>query len=161
MYGDEMFRLSHAELLNLALALRMLGKVALVTGLGPGIALMGLYNFQRRFVPKIRSGEKMHTIRAVRAHPDKPGNTLHLYTGLRTKKAKLLMRVPCVKVEEITIWNLRRIGVMVEIDGELLRSDEKEALAQRDGFANFEEMIEFWSGRLPFSGHIIHWRKAA
>jgi uncharacterized protein YqfB (UPF0267 family) len=38
---------------------------------------MGLYNFQSRFVPKILAGEKTHTIRAVRANPDKPGNVLH------------------------------------------------------------------------------------
>ena len=56
---------------------------------------MGLYNFQRRFVPKILAGENTHTIRGVRANPDKPGNILHLYTGLRRKGATLLMRVPC------------------------------------------------------------------
>lgn len=54
---------------------------------------MGLYNFQSRFVPFIIAGKKTHTIRAIRVHPDKPGNTLYLYTGLRTKKAKLLMCV--------------------------------------------------------------------
>src|ERR1700679_3593720 len=64
---------------------------------------MWLYNFQARFVPKILSREQAHTIRAVRANPDQPGNTLHLYTGLRHKGAKLLMRVPCVKLEEISI----------------------------------------------------------
>ena len=41
---------------------------------------MGLYNFKSQFVPAILSGTKTHTIRAVRANPDKPGNTLHLYT---------------------------------------------------------------------------------
>lgn len=123
---------------------------------------MGLYNFQKRFVPKILSGEKQHTIRAIRANPDKPGNTLHLYTGLRQKGARLLMRVPCVKVEEIEI----RAGIFfdenhasVTIDGVKLDREEREALARRDGFSNFEEMIHFWRGRLPFKGHIIHWRK--
>lgn len=118
---------------------------------------MGLYNFQPRFVPKILSGEKTHTIRAIRANPDKPQNTLHLYTGLRTKKAKLLMRVPCLKVENILITP----GHMIRIDGEYLSDDEREALARRDGFESFAEMMEFWEGRLPFLGHIIHWRNAA
>jgi hypothetical protein len=139
---------------------------------------VGLYNFQKRFVPFILSGEKTHTIRATRAHPDKPGNTLHLYTGLRQrgpiiqklasgevvreKMAKLLMRVPCVKVEEIEI----RDGAFgdenhasVIIDGVTLDRGERETLARRDGFPNFEEMIQFWRGRLPFRGQIIHWRK--
>ena len=123
---------------------------------------MGLYNFQARFVPFILSGRKTHTIRAVRAHPDKPGNTLHLYTGLRTKKARLLMRVPCVKVEEIAITSdaIFSTGtVFIEIDGVILSPDEKEQLARRDGFKDFEEMLAFWNGRLPFLGHIIHWKK--
>lgn len=122
---------------------------------------MGLYNFQSRFVPKILSGEKKHTIRATRANPDKAGNMLHLYTGLRQKGARLLMRVPCVKVEEIEIKD-GAFGdenhASVTIDGVKLDRGERESLARRDGFANFEEMIQFWRGRLPFKGHIIHWK---
>jgi hypothetical protein len=129
---------------------------------------MGLYNFQARFVPMILSGAKTHTIRAIRKHPDKPGNVLHLFTGLRRKGARLLMRTFCAKVEEIEI---RREKAMVDppsgdvwyvnsvfIDGIRLSVDEREALARRDGFRDFCEMMEFWEGRLPFRGHIVHWR---
>jgi hypothetical protein len=119
---------------------------------------MGLYNFQARFVPFILDGRKTHTIRAARANPDKPGNTLHLYTGLRQKGARLLMRVPCMKVEEIVIADLK--PPVIFIDGEQLNHAEEEQLARRDGFSNFAEMLEFWTGRLPFKGHIVHWRKA-
>lgn len=129
---------------------------------------MGLYNFQTRFVPKILAGEKTHTIRAIRTNPDKPGNTLHLYTGLRHKGAKLLMRVPCVKVEQILLdfsllgWpNNPRYRVL--IDGCELSPDEREQLAKRDGFESFAEMMKFWrepKNRLPFKGHVIHWRAA-
>lgn len=121
---------------------------------------MGLYNFQSRFVPKILSGEKTHTIRSIRANPDKPGNTLHLYTGLRHKGARLLMRVLCVKVEEIEIHsrNADPAHCRVMIGGMFLDRSEKEALARRDGFSNFAEMMQFWEGRLPFRGHIIHWQ---
>jgi hypothetical protein len=127
---------------------------------------MGLYNFKARFVPMIISGDKTHTIRALRAHPDKPGNTLHLYTGLRTKKAKLLMRVPCVRVEQIEIeesngsmWGKGARGTCsITIDGQLLSPSEAQALARRDGFRDFAEMMQFWDGRRPFKGHIIHWR---
>jgi hypothetical protein len=123
---------------------------------------MGLYNFQARFVPKILSGEKTHTIRAIRAVPDKPGNTLHLYTGLRRKGAQLLMRVPCVKVCEIEIdacGHECNCDGFVSIDGVELSASERDALAVRDGFTDFDEMLDFWAGRLPFKGHIIHWRE--
>jgi hypothetical protein len=117
---------------------------------------MGLYNFKARFVDKILSGAKTHTIRAIRAHPDKPGNTLHLYTGLRHKGARLLMRATCTKVQQIEIR-----ANSVWIDGELMFADECELLARRDGFENFTEMWKFWEERLPFVGHIIHWRHHA
>src|SRR5579859_363218 len=136
-----------------------------------GEELMGVYNFQSRFVPKILAGEKTHTIRKVRVNPDKPGNVLHLYTGLRHKGAQLLMRVPCVKIEEIEIrahvaaYDLSNGDVwtrfVVKIDGNELSPDECEALARRDGFPAFRDMMQFWDGRLPFRGHIIHWKGAA
>lgn len=125
---------------------------------------MGLYNFQRRFVPMVLAGEKTHTIRASRKHVDKPGNTLHLYTGLRQKGARLLMRAECTKVEEVEIsggWESYSGEFFgdVKIDGSSLYHDEREQLARRDGFDSFAEMMEFWRGRLPFQGHIIHWKK--
>lgn len=115
---------------------------------------MGLYGFKTQFVAPIMAGEKTHTIRATRANPDKPGNTLHLYTGLRHKGARLLMRPKCSRVETISIneW-----GVIV-VDNITLVHDEMEQLARRDGFADYAEMMKFWEGRLPFKGHIIHWR---
>jgi hypothetical protein len=148
---------------------------------------MGLYNFQPRFVPYILDGTKTHTIRAERGgHNDMPGNTMHLYTGLRHKGARLLMRVPCVKVEFVRISEDHRvfIGARLDLDnpddlgGALcpggfleLDEDEKISLAWRDGFRFPEDwrkrlgdatcftlMMEFWKGRLPFQGHITHWR---
>ena len=122
---------------------------------------MGLYNFKKRFAPFVRDGSKRHTIRGKRAHPDKPGNTLHLYCGLRTKHTELLGRSICVKVEEIHV----SAGQQVFIDGVELSLSEKNALAFCDGFRSrgvedaFDEMMEFWEGRLPFSGNIIHWTK--
>lgn len=118
---------------------------------------MGLYNFQAQFVPYILNGEKQHTIRATRAHVDKPGNTMHLYTGLRQKGARLLARVPCVKVEEIRIDQPAFCAPEIWINSERLNADEAEALAVRDGFSCFESMMAFWRGRLPFVGNIYHW----
>lgn len=114
---------------------------------------MGLYNFQKRFAPAILEGSKRHTIRGRRSHPDKPGNTLHLYTGLRQKGSRLLMRVPCTRVEEITITQ----DGLIKLDGRYLSRREQEELAMADGFASALEMLRFWDGRLPFEGHVIHW----
>lgn len=114
---------------------------------------MGIYNFQKRFVPMIESGAKTHTIRATRRFPEKPGKMLYLYTGLRHKGARLLKRVRCSCIQLIEILKGRRVSV----DGIPLSSDECEALARSDGFKDFAEMMTFWEGRLPFYGRIIHW----
>lgn len=114
---------------------------------------MGLYNFRSRFVPLILNGSKTHTIRGDRKRADKPGNTMHLYTGLRQKGAQLLMRVPCIRVESIDIDREQQVF----LGEEQLSLDECEAMAVRDGFSSFADMMTFWKGRLPFHGHVYHW----
>jgi hypothetical protein len=122
---------------------------------------VGLYNFKKRFAPFVLDGTKRHTIRAKRKHPDKVGDMIHRYTGLRTKHTKLLGRSECVRVEEIRV----SASQQVFIDGVELNADEKNALAFCDGFRSrgvehaFEEMMEFWEGRLPFVGDLIHWKR--
>lgn len=121
---------------------------------------MALYNFQKRFAPKILTGEKRHTIRAKRKRATKPGEMLHLYTGLRQKGAQLLMRTRCTKVQEIEIRPFdptRPAVAAIFIDGVQLSVDEMEQLARADGFNSLWQMSEFWEGRLPFRGDIIHW----
>ena len=106
----------------------------------------------------IMSGHKTHTIRAHRVHADKPGNMLHLYSGLRQPGATLLMRVRCIAVEEIEIRITPGNGRVIKINGVVLDRTESDALAKRDGFKDFRDMMAFWDGRLPFSGQIIHWK---
>ena len=137
---------------------------------------MGLYNFQRRFVAPILAGDKTHTIRAPREYMDYPGATMHLYTGLRQKGAKLIFRAPCVQVDTILIYHraiwlsegvplhgLSKSGWAAlwgheEAKGfTRLDPTETDRLAQRDGFFDFLDMETFWMGRLPFYGGIWHW----
>jgi hypothetical protein len=121
---------------------------------------MGLYNFKARFVPKIEDGSKRHTIRGRRRYEDKPGDTMHLFYGARTKQCRLLMRAPCVKVDRIQITSIAG-KFDVFIGDSLLENDECERLAVADGFDSFAEMMGFWDGRLPFKGKIYHWNPEA
>jgi hypothetical protein len=116
--------------------------------------MMGIYNFQARFAPFIQDGRKRQTIRALRAYPDAPGDMLHLYTGLRTRKAKLIARHPCTRVATIVIC----ANLKVKIGRRTLSNRERNQLARRDGFKDFREMMRFWDGRRPFRGQIIHWQ---
>lgn len=126
---------------------------------------MGLYGFKAQFVPFIEDGTKTHTIRRARAVRDEPGDTMHLYAGLRTKRCRLIGRYPCVKVEAISIYYTAKYRFPVfNIEGNILSTDELHALAVRDGFKDgFEQMVKYWDevndlGTVPFDGHIYHWR---
>lgn len=131
---------------------------------------MGLYDFKPRFVPPIKAGTKKHTIRSIRKYPDKVGNTIHCYCGLRRKGKKPLLigRFECVNVENIFIEILgpipaliRERDIAVSINGVPLSESEKEQLARADGFESFRDMTFFWTtpkNRLPFRGQIIHWK---
>jgi hypothetical protein len=124
-----------------------------------------LLGFKRRFAPMVEDGSKTHTIRGTRKMVPKVGEICHCYVDPRQKTMRLLGRWECLKVEEITIklndW-IERVDVCIE--GIALSADECNSLAWRDGFRTrgyehaFEEMMEFWQGRLPFTGHVIHWR---
>src|ERR1700693_4670105 len=143
---------------------------------------MGLYNFQPRFVARILSGEKTHTIRAPRIHMDRIGSIMHLYTGLRHKGAELLFRAPCIKVQTVVFWEDGRVMISpfapvrcsalskrewaalrtsMHLQNEnefvFLDEEEREAFAKRDGFAGYRAMQKFWEGKLPWYGAIFHW----
>jgi len=139
---------------------------------------MPAYSFQKQFVPFIESGAKTHTIRGKRKVRPQPGQTFYGYYAMRTKQCRKLIQGTITRVQSIVIRNgptnfVERLYVIengnrafgpypeIEIDGELLADDEMEALAKRDGFPNLFRMIQFWDGRLPFEGDIIHWKPVA
>ena len=114
---------------------------------------MGIYGFKPQFEPLILNGTKFHTIRARRKYEDVPGNTMHLYVGLRTSFARLVARVPCIRVGSVLIPEPR----VIRIDNARLDSEARQRLAESDGFESWEQMVEFFRGRLPFEGKIYHW----
>lgn len=127
---------------------------------------MPAYSFKERFVPLILDGSKRQTIRKKRKGQAKPGSTLYLYFGLRTKWCKKLKEVECKDVKEIVITK----EGYVYIDGKKLTILQKDALAFLDGFRNdsalftspancFQIMFRWWNQThsLPFKGDIIYW----
>jgi uncharacterized protein YqfB (UPF0267 family) len=119
---------------------------------------MPAYSFQERFVPKVESGEKTHTIRGKRKARRKPGQRFVGYYAQRTKQCRKLVESVITRVQDIFMFVNRDGDVMVDVDGERIALDECESLAVRDGFESWEEMKSFWVGRYPFDGDLIHWR---
>ncbi|MCW5830181.1 MAG: hypothetical protein KIT79_12800 [Deltaproteobacteria bacterium] len=123
---------------------------------------MPALNFQKRFVPMIRSGEKCQTILAHRNDgrpPCKPGDRLKLYTGMRTKGCKLV-----ATVEVISCLPVRIFGTGFEVTHEEDETDYWHGLslysfARLDGFRDWTELRD-WFGRthgLPFEGWLVRW----
>ncbi len=125
-----------------------------------------MLGFQARFEAAVLNKTKRHTIRAKRKFPPRPGQPCHCYVNPRKKTMRLLGRWYCVRVQNIWIKRIASGDIpgapahwrySVFIDGERLKPSECKRLAIADGFETFDDMMQFWAGRLPFHGDMIHW----
>ena len=100
---------------------------------------MPAYNFQARFAPAIKAGTKRQTIRRRRRRPTRPGDTLYLYVGQRTKRCQKLREAICVSVEPIDIH-----PGYIAVDGKVLSFLETWDLAQAEGFQSTARFYDFF-----------------
>ena len=109
--------------------------------------MIRLINFTK-FIDKILSGEKCQTIRQPRKLPIKPGDTLNLYTGLRTKDCQLLGTAVCEKIVPIkievfdfghTVFYTHKLGIFNPADDYI-----KNEISKADGFDNYGQMECFF-----------------
>lgn len=122
--------------------------------------------FNTRFADYVREGSKTHSIREDAGDRWRIGCYVDAFINCRQKTMeRLLPPCPVIRTESIEITSTTGFhdGVKVTVDGVELSMDEKNLLAFRDGFRSpgythqFYEMVEFWNGRMPFKGKIIHW----
>ncbi len=126
---------------------------------------MPLLNFKKQFAPLVELGlidpehpcGKRQTIRARRkdGKDPAPGQTLYLYTGLRTKAARRLGTAPCARVTPIEILQ----HTFILDDTWWLSPREAGSIAHDDGFKCLEDFFNFFKKNhgLPFSGLLIEW----
>lgn len=127
---------------------------------------MPAYNFNPQFAGAIERREKRQTIRARgKRRPPRVGETLFLYTGMRTSACRRLLTTACTDVEPIQIDTRRREVSMPRPFGAgqawtRLDDDEVERLARDDGFANADAFFAWFAdkhGRNGFTGDLIRW----
>jgi len=118
---------------------------------------MPALNFKKQFAPDVESGKKHQTIRAGRkdCRNPQPGQTLYLYTGMRTKACRKLGEATCKSVDQVVI---EESGV-VAIGPNILTIDERFRLAKADGFHYIDDFRNFFlkTHGLPFYGFLIKW----
>ena len=144
-------------------------------------------NFKKQFVPGIRAmldreyarrlkiKPKRTTIRAMRKVPIRKGDTLYLFTGLRTPHCERLGEVKCLKVETVEITEKKVAGAVavaaasrakkpleglieVRTEGKLLSRRDTQAFAIDDGFTSIVDLAAWFKDQhgLPFTGQRIH-----
>lgn len=144
---------------------------------------MPAYSFKERFIPMLKDGSKTQTIRGKRKGQAKPGDTVYLYYGMRTKHCMKIGEGICTEVNEVSIGKNGTVnyhgkhvpGLLLtapnkKILRKMLIGKEADVFAWEDGFrpegsteANptgaFELMIRFWkqTNGLPFFGDLIKW----
>ncbi len=107
---------------------------------------MVAYSFQQRFVEPIQKGVKRQTVRGTRKRHARPGESIQLYVGMRTKSCRKIIDDPiCLTVQPIAIvrnpnepdaWITEIIVAGVEVDPDQFAID--------DGFKSLDEMSAFW-----------------
>lgn len=119
---------------------------------------MPLYGFKKQFAGAVKGGTKKQTIRAKRKRQTVAGETLYLYTGLRTKQCRKLKEVKCKRVGHFTI-ELNGGLIEIFIDHKRLSLIEKHNMAINDGFDSLTAFCTFFinTHTLPFEGDIIYW----
>ena len=135
---------------------------------------MPALNFQARFAAAVERGDKRQTIRKRRkdGRDPKSGDTLYLYTGMRTKACRKLGEVKCRTVQWIHIGKFdgERTGfpeVSSLVDGSPVWAPDfcrdplaaERRFARRDGFRTWQERSDWFEAThgLPFEGILIRW----
>ena len=114
--------------------------------------------FKQDFVPKIKEGSKIHTIREDKPNRWKKGNTIHFATGVRTKNYNQFHEGKCTSVQQIKITYPPTdtfSDIIIEIDGIILNMEAMQTLAYNDGFKHLLKFCLWFSK--DFKGKIIHW----
>ena len=111
-------------------------------------------NFKQQFVAAIEQGRKRQTIRKLRKRPFESGDTLYLFTLMRTANCRRIGQFTCIRVRNIRIESMQ-----IFVENEPLNDRQISELARADGFANSAEMMQFFATqhKLPFVGQIIYW----
>lgn len=123
---------------------------------------MALIGFKNEFAEAILSGVKTSTIRRPRKRPIWEGESLHLYTGLRTKKVRKLGVRVCISVDSIQVGSGGIIcGARMNFKWLPPNDPETQEIAKSEGFASYDEMWDWFRrkyGPKPFFGDRIQWR---
>lgn len=105
-------------------------------------------SFQKRFRDPILARTKRQTLRNERKLPIRAGQTLHLYTGLRTKHTRIIGLATCVTALPISIDFAA--GIVTCLEAAIWDSPQQlQRFAEADGFLSWDALERFWAKHHP------------
>ena len=126
-----------------------------------------ILGFKKQFVDPYKSGRKKHTIRQDKTNRWRPGRSIQLATGVRTKNYHQFGDEVCISTQHVWIVSTENYKA-ISIDG-IMRYAEQNAnsftlyptfsikeFAINDGFETVAEFWQFFNEK-EFFGKIIHW----
>ena len=125
-----------------------------------------LLGFKKQFAHKILEGSKKFTIRSERKVSPKVGETIHMYSGLRTKHTKLISKdyrytgAQKVKIQIYSISNYISLKIYIDGKPQPLTEHQTSTFVKADGFATQKEFADYWlegKQRLTSIRTIYHW----
>jgi hypothetical protein len=127
-----------------------------------------LLGFKKKFAPKIINGSKIHTVRNFRKVKPKLGETLYMYTGLRTRNCELITNKETLKGIDIVRIYISHVSCEIWINIEYkdqnsnnkLNLQQMEEFAINDGFDDLPDFIKWWMdgyNLVDFRGNLLHW----
>jgi hypothetical protein len=107
-----------------------------------------LLGFKERFVMPIQIGTKVFTLRNKRKVQPKIGETLYMYSGLRTSKCKLISnKEKLVSIQEVHVFIrqvMEQITIRISVDKRMLTEAEIVQFVKFDGFADRVDFANYW-----------------
>jgi hypothetical protein len=122
---------------------------------------MVAYSFKARFAAPIQSGVKRQTLRNDRKRHALEGETLQLYTGMRTRSCKLIGLAICLAISRVRLDFVHRRVEFLETGTAYTELENTDQFAVSDGFADWRDMENFWAAEHPdlrqWEGVLIRW----
>ncbi len=119
-----------------------------------------IFNFKKEFAADVESGKKLQTVRSLRADGRVPrdGEIVKLFTGLRTKGARLLLTSTVLECFPIHMDLMYPRSIIA--NGVRLSKSAADDFARADGFANATEMFAWFGDHygMEFEGFCVKWR---
>lgn len=123
-----------------------------------------ILTFKEDFIPKIKTGEKIHTVRDDKKNRWKSGMKIHFRTPRFSKNNYQFKEGVCVSTQRVLMTYEYNDLIMISIGSETLHTyQERLEFAKNDGFKDWDSFFNWFYPIIKaapdqtYRGTLIHW----